>query len=367
MNERSSSWSYSNPVRIASGAGSFGRLRDLAPATGTVLLVTTAGFTRRGLTARIRLQLGEDRVLVHDSVTPNPELADLDHATVCFKAEPIRCIVALGGGSVMDVGKTLSVTLACDEKQPLHHVLRMGREHVWCKRMPVIAIPTTSGTGAEVTPFATIWDTVNHKKYSVAGEHVFPTHALIDPELTVTLPAQETLHTALDAISHALESLWNKNRTPISTAYSIQAITMAQQALPLILQEPGNLAERGRMQHASLLAGLAISQTRTAIAHSISYPLTTHFGVPHGLACSFTLPVLLKANIENLARQPHERNMLSALVELLDKLDLGSKIKEYASTADILALQGEMSTPGRADNFTFAVDINAVLTSTLER
>lgn len=344
------SWSHYNPVRVDFGAGALRRIASHVGSEGNVLLVTTEGFVRRGQAGAIADSLGTARTTVYSGVTPNPQLDELDQATARFSGlEPVA-IVALGGGSALDAGKTLSVTLPSGESNPLDRRLRGGQPQAWQRAIPVIAIPTTSGTGAEVTPFATVWDDVHHRKHSVAGDLIFPAVAILDPELTLSLPPQETLHTALDAISHSLESLWNRNRTPLSESFSAQALRLAIDALPVVLANPADLQARARMQQASMLAGMAISQTRTAIAHSISYPLTSHFGVPHGLACSFTLPNIIDRYLAE-QDEPNLAPLFMAARDLLRGLDLFSLLSRYASSAQIEALKGEMFQPGRADNY----------------
>ena len=289
-----SHWSFSNPVAIIAGVGCLSTLGTMLPETGNVLLVTTEGFTKRGLVQRIKDQCVNNDVIVYDEVTPNPELDELDRRIELYKNKSIEVIIALGGGSALDTAKVLSVGLHDELHNPLNSVLRSGAFHRWDKKVHLIAIPTTSGTGSEVTPFATVWDSTNHKKYSVAGDAVYPNCALLDPILTTTLPVEETINTALDSISHSLESLWNKNKTPISELYAKESLLLSIKALPIILSDGSNIEQRENLQKASLFAGIAISQTRTAIAHSISYPLTSHFNVPHGLACSFTLIEIIK-------------------------------------------------------------------------
>lgn len=352
MAESAVVWSHVNPVRVTAGIGALAHLPSLLPGQGTLLLVTSAGFTRRGVSQQLVEQIGSSRVLVYDEVMPNPEVDSLDHAAVRLREAKPTGIVALGGGSVMDTAKVLAVTLPSLLAQPLAEVFRSKSHPKWLQRLPVVAVPTTSGTGAEVTPFATVWDRTTRAKHSLAGECIYPAHALLDPELTLSLPHYETLFPALDAISHALESLWNKHRTPVSAALSLQALCLAVEALPLVLERPRNLKARARMQQASLLAGLAISQTRTAVAHSISYPLTSHFDVPHGLACSFILPELLRLNIPTLsADYPHQRSLFTALFDLLRGLHLHEYMAHYASAAQVAELEGAMSTKGRIDNF----------------
>ena len=343
-------------MRVVGGAGSSRSVGSLVPADGRVLLVTTPGATRRGTTHAIVEQLGAARVTVHDRVTPNPSLDDLDDATERLHGTAAQAIVAVGGGSALDSAKVLSVTLERGVERPLERALRGGERQAWASAVPVVAVPTTSGTGAEVTPFATVWDTATHRKHSVAGEALHPAVAVLDPELTLSLPAEETLVSGLDAISHALESLWNRNRTAVSVAYARQALALAGTALAAVRGDPSDLTERARMQEAALLAGLAISQTRTAIAHSVSYPLTARFGVPHGLACSFTLAELLKPNLDALVELTGDPHVMEAILELLGSLRLGERVRRYASLEGILAWESEMRTPERLSNFSGRLD-----------
>ena len=345
-----SNWIYYNPVKITAGAGALKQLPQLIP-SGRWLLITTAGFTRRGLTKHLQELLPAAELLIHDQVTPNPELDDLEQVTQTYRNQAIQGILAVGGGSVLDAAKVLAVTLPSELPTPLITTLRLGQKHVWKNKLPLIAVPTTSGTGAEVTPFATVWDQTEHKKYSVTGDPVFPDQVVLDPELTLSLPEQETLYTGLDAVSHALESLWNVNRSPVSSGFAIQALELAERALPQVLKVPSDLLARKAMQEASVLAGMAISQTRTALAHSISYPLTSHYGVPHGLACSFTLPRLITAYLTERPGCP-EQALFERLQTMLEGLNLDAHLAQYASQEQILALKGEMYHPDRAGNFT---------------
>lgn len=346
------SWSYYNPVRIDFGVGSFARLAKVdALATGKVLLVTTAGFVRRGQAAAIVGMLGADRVMVYAGVTPNPEIDDLDRAVREWRPHAPAAIVALGGGSAIDAAKALAVALPGDMHDPLDALLRRHCKIDRQATLPVVAIPTTAGTGSEVTPFATVWDGREHRKHSIAGDDVYPKAAIVDPELTLSLPVKESLYTALDAVSHSLESLWNRNRTPLSEGFSARALSDAVTALPAVLESPRDIEARTRMQQASLMAGMAISQTRTAIAHSISYALTSHFGVPHGLACSFTLPNIIEKYLREHREKPELVTLMRDARRMLLELDLGSHLGGYASQGQIESLKGEMLQPGRADNY----------------
>ena len=343
-------WFNHNPVCTTGGSGALKLLRTLVPSAGRLLLVTTEGFTRRGLTDKVINQLGRETVEVYDQVTPNPELKDLDLATEHLRPKNFAGIIAIGGGSVLDSGKILGVTLASELITPLNKVLRQGLKYNWDARLPVVAIPTTSGTGSEATSFAAVWDQSTHNKHSVAGENIYPAYALLDPELTMSMPPKVTLYSGLDAISHALESLWNKNCSPVTEAYAMQALSLANQALPIVLKQPNNLVQRNIMQQVGFLAGLAISQTHTAIAHAISYPLTSHYSVPHGLACSFTLPALIEWYMDTLHESIMQR-VIHKTFKMLKSLCLEIEIKKYLPDEDIYEYLGEMFQPGRAENY----------------
>jgi alcohol dehydrogenase len=156
-----------------------------------------------------------------------------------------------------------------------------------------------------VTSWATVWDTASGKKYSLARPDLYPEHAVVDPQLMLGKPRQLTISTGLDALSHALESLWNVNVNPLSAHHAVAAAREILVILPALAKDLQNLKLRTRMAQAALSAGLAFSNTRTAIAHSISYPLTLYYGVAHGIACSFTLPMVLRSvsDLEGLTRE----------------------------------------------------------------
>nr|WP_144684322.1 phosphonoacetaldehyde reductase [Desulfobotulus alkaliphilus] len=385
---RASYWNHYNPVRIIAGAGAINHIglcmEQFFPApdpsetgkqkhTGTILLLTSKGFTRRGAVDRLCGIIVSARpwvhMEIHDSVQPNPDMRDMESLTHKYKGHTISGIIAMGGGSVLDTGKVLSVLLphivANSEYAGLEDILCQGKKPHFFKKIPLIAIPTTAGTGAEVTPFATIWDALRHKKYSLSDNLVFPCHALSDPELTLSLPEEETVNTGLDALSHALESLWNINRTPLSEALAWQALYLGVKALPAVLEQPESIDKRAQMTHAALLSGLAISQTKTALAHSISYPLTSRFNIPHGLACSFTLAEMIRLSVKEKVFPVHYSALLKELIFLLESLGLKNRIGKYASFKDILNENEAMHTPERADNCIIKPDLIRLLKQSL--
>ena len=182
--------------------------------------------------------MGEKSFVLFDGVRPNPDLEDLEEALPTLGGEDIDTVIGIGGGSSLDAAKIFAVALQAKDNAALSRVFRDGMPAAWARDVTLITVPTTSGTGAEVTPFATLWDRRRSRKYSVSGDAVYPDLAVLDPMLTITLPPDQTLFTGLDATSHALESLWNVHRSPLSALFAVEALELAVDALPRVLEEP---------------------------------------------------------------------------------------------------------------------------------
>lgn len=354
-------WEFYNPVHLVAGSGVL-KLLPHHLGEGRVLLVTTAGFTKRGLTAALTDLVAGRQLTVLDSVKPNPTIDTLESDARQLRGLGIKQVVALGGGSAVDSAKVLSFLLAPESRDfSLRDHFEKGSALPGARPLPLTAIPTTAGTGSEVTPFATVWDLPEEKKYSLSSPRLFARTALLDPELTLTLPRDLTVATGLDALSHALESIWNRNAGPLTRLYALKAVALVFEALPDLVNALDNSGCRAKMMEASLLAGLAISGSRTALAHSISYPITARYGMPHGLACSFTLPAILEYNagaddgrLLEAARTlgfPAVAGFREALVELYRRLKVGDLVAQYITAeSDLAPLVPLMFTPGRADN-----------------
>ena len=344
-------WVHRQPVEIQAGpraSAGLGKYID----GHKVLLVTTEGLIRQGVVERLLATLPAADWLTL-TVSPNPELDYLDDAARLFQDKAVEAVVALGGGTAMDSAKALAAALAVEVGWTLdRHLNQKFAPPPLVAALPIYCLPTTAGTGAEVTHFATIWDMKRRKKLSLDDPWLYPKVAFLEPELTLSLPESQTRWGGLDAISHALESLWNRRASPVSLAWAREGLALALEALPQVLAAPDNLGARARLQQSSLLAGLAISQNKTALAHAVSYPLTVRFGVPHGLACSFTLTALAELVTESEAWcRPEDAVLADRAVELLEGQNLAGRLLAYVTPAEVLDLLAEMFTPGRADNF----------------
>lgn len=289
---------YRNPVAIRFGAGSVAELPDVL-ASRRAVLVTFPEAEGLGLVTRLRAILGAALVAMEDRIEPNPDISYLRAMYERFWREHSDCeaVVAVGGGSTIDTAKALMVGTASGRFEELIALLSKGAPFKPHRVKALIAVPTTAGTGSEVTPWATIWDRAAGKKHSLHLPETWPETAIVDPDLMLTLPNSITLQSGLDALSHALESIWNVNANPISDTFAVAAAREVLATLPALIDKPKDAQLRAQMALAALKAGLAFSNTKTALAHSISYEMTLRFGLPHGIACSFTLPMVLERAI----------------------------------------------------------------------
>lgn len=288
-------WTFHNPVRIHFGSGAFAALPGLIGQRRYALVTYPEPVFKE--TAAWLARAAHAPVLTVDDVKPNPDRADLARQAPRLAAaqQKPELIVAIGGGSVIDSAKVLAASNG--DFAPVWDVLTGKRPAASLSPLPIIAVPTTAGTGSEVTSWATVWDGDAGKKYSLAASSLYPAHAVLDPDLSVSCPKGLTVATGLDALSHALESVWNRNANPVSSGYAVAAVREILDTLPKLATRLDDKALRERMLKASMLAGLAFSNTKTAIAHSMSYPVTLHYGITHGIACSFTLPMVLRSVI----------------------------------------------------------------------
>lgn len=334
---------FHNPVDTRFGWGS---LQELAAITEhqSVALVTFPEARGLGLVDRIQALLGERLVYIIEDVQPNPDVAQLRDTYERFWQEAGDCqvVVAVGGGSAIDTAKALIVGTQTGRFDELLALLATGKPFVPPRSKLLIAAPTTAGTGSEVTPWATIWDSASHKKYSLHLDCTWPKVAIIDPQLMLTVPGGVTVSTGLDALSHALESVWNINANPVSDTFAVSAIEDILECLPLLRRDLSNKELRSRMALAALKAGLAFSNTKTALAHSISYEMTLNYGLPHGIACSFTLPLVLglawghdEARDKTLQRifGNNVNKAQAQLREFLHSLDVKTEFSDYGVTA----------------------------------
>lgn len=284
------------PTRVIFGEGVLAHLPLLhcvQSAKAIALFVGGKSLRASGHFAEIQQMLAGKNLHIIDGVPPEPSPTDVESATEQLRTHGIDCVVAVGGGSVMDLAK--AAALCAVQSLTVREVLG-GLATDFRRPVPIVAIPTTAGTGSEVTPFSVFWDKVEKKKYSVHHDYQYPTDALVDPLLTYSAPPAVTANTGMDAFTQACEAYWNKNHSPLSDDYALMAVRHIFTALPKAVQNGHDAAARSALSLGSLQAGLGFSNTRTTACHSISYPMTLHWNVAHGQAVGITLPDVLRLN-----------------------------------------------------------------------
>ncbi|MDP2173110.1 MAG: iron-containing alcohol dehydrogenase [Candidatus Cloacimonadaceae bacterium] len=271
------------PTRIFFGADALEQSRDHIQPLGRKALIVTgkAGAKQCGAldeTCALLDDLGS-KWSHFDEITENPVLEQVISGKKRFLQEDCDFLIGIGGGSPIDAAKAISLAAAND--LGIDDVYDVSR---FKKAYPIIAIPTTSGTGTETTQYSVLTDNAKQKKAGFGSELVFPSLAICVPRYTLSLPQNVTLNTGIDALSHLLEGIYSVKRNPLLYPLIQSGVKSIILNLPIALNEPGNLKVREELMRASLYGGMTIAHAGTTLQHSIGYPLTSLFGVPHGLA-----------------------------------------------------------------------------------
>lgn len=288
-------WDYLQPVKIHFGKGRLWEIKTIAKELGLTrgLLVAGPFFFRSGLAEKIIRESEGMIVASFGEISPNPDVTEVDACADVIRRENIGFVVALGGGSPMDCAKAVaSVALTEDSIRKYHGTgVALPEAH-----LPLIAIPTTAGTGSEVTCVSVLSDHANGKKAPIVSEGFYPAAAIIDPELTYTMPPQVTAGTGIDVLSHAIEGYWSKGHQPICDTLAIHAARLVFEYLFRAYENPQDEEAREKMCEASVIAGLAFTLPKTTSSHACSFPLTNIYRIPHGEACGLTLDHFIRIN-----------------------------------------------------------------------
>ena len=353
---------FHNPVFVEWGTPDLEWLPGLVRGRHAAL-VTTKGMEERGIVEQVRALINQAGLPVVANVQPNPTVASIrENAAILLENRDVEVIVALGGGSTIDTAKGIAAIASggfSGDWFASH--LREGAEFPAAFSPPsIIAIPTTAGTGSEVTMWGTVWDEDTGAKYSISHPRLYAERAVLVPELTATMPRDLTLYSALDALSHCMESIWNRRSNAVSEAFATAGITRILPNVDNVLRNPEDIDARRRLQEAALLGGLAISCTQTALAHSISYPLTSKLGMPHGLACGFTLPELMRFNAdaapERVLPIMHAMDADTVntaqvrLTRFFSDWEVRQHVSRYLDDEKARGMESDLLTPGRAEN-----------------
>jgi alcohol dehydrogenase class IV len=294
------------PTRIEFGVGALSRVGDRIAELGgsRVLLVTDPGLVAAGVVDQVTAVLDDAKreYVLFTEIEADPDVSSVEAGHKVFDAEGCDLIVAVGGGSSLDTGKAIALMTS----NPGHIRDYVGQGTPTVRGAPVIAVPTTAGTGSEATIWAVISEKGKHVKYGIGGPHLTADLALCDPSLSVSLPPRLTAVTGLDALAHALESYVNKATQPISEALSEKAMELVSTSLRRAVWGGDQIQARSDMLLASTIAAAAFNPTRLGLAHALAMPLGARAKIPHGDVISVLLPEVVKynlvGNLEKFAR-----------------------------------------------------------------
>jgi alcohol dehydrogenase len=290
------SFDHQPRTRLIFGINSVDRVGELTREIGArkILLVTDPGIVAAGHAERVRakLEAAGIQVTVFDRARENPTTKCVDDCLAVARVAAIDAIVGLGGGSSMDTAKGCNFLLTNGGRMSDYWGVGKASKPM----LPLIAIPTTAGTGSECQSAALIMEEKTHQKMACLDPKAAARIAILDPGLTLSQPARVTTCAGVDAIAHALETAVSTQRNAVSLMYSRQAFMLCMTSLPEILGKPDNLAARGQMLLGAALAGLAIENSMLGAAHAAANPLTAHYGIVHGQAVGMMLPFVVRYN-----------------------------------------------------------------------
>lgn len=335
-------WDYLQPVTIRFGKGRVKEIKEIARFLDCKRGILVAGpfFFKSGLAEKIMSDSEGMLVASFGDISPNPDVTEVDACADIIRKNNIEFVVVVGGGSPMDCAKAAaSVALTNDSIRKYHGTgVSLPEEH-----LPLIAIPTTAGTGSEVTCVSVLSDHANGKKAPIVSNGFYPVAAIIDPELTYTMPSAVTAGTGIDVLSHAIEGYWSKGHQPICDTLAIHAADLVFKYLFRAYENPNDEEAREKMCEASVIAGLAFTLPKTTSSHACSFPLTNIYHIPHGEACGLTLDyfVRLNAHGEGSERVQYLANKLGfadadkladAIYEIKKSLNLRCDLKDLKLT-----------------------------------
>ena len=267
-----------------------------------LLLLSDAGLAAIGLVDQMAetLRAAGWRVMTFTGVQGNPTVRDVEAAVARAREADAQALVALGGGSVIDVGKAAGLLLSHEGGYAGY---QFGGQPITRPILPLIAVPTTAGTGSEMTKVTVIEDEETRFKKGVLSPYLFARAAVLDPALTLSLPPHLTAATGVDVVGHALEAYMGRRANPITDALALDALRRAYQYLPRATHQGDDLAARQEMMLASAMAGLAFDQSGLGLIHSLAGPVAGHYGLHHGLCVGLLLPTGLAYNLPALGEK----------------------------------------------------------------
>ena len=346
---------FYSPTRIIFGEGSLKRVGEEARKFGEKVLIVTgkSSSKKAGSLDEVVNSLTSHnlRVEVFNKVEPDPSVETVEEGAKFAKKCAVEVVIGLGGGSSMDAAK--GIALLMTNKGSITDYF--GTDKVKEPAIPVIAIPTTAGTGSEVTKYAVVTERKKMLKQIIGSFHISPVLAILDPMLTLSMPASLTANTGADALSHAIESYVCTKANPVSDILALESIRLIAEALPGAVSQPENIEVRKKMLFASSIAGIALTSSGAGIIHGMGYSITLYYGAPHGLANALLMPEAMEFNlvanpskykniaaamgkkVEGLLEKDAARLSVVAVRELSEKIGIPRGLKEIGVKEESLA------------------------------
>ena len=308
-------WDYLQPVKIHFGKGRVKEIKEIARELGCErgLLVAGPFFFKSGFAEKVIKESEGMIVASFGDVSPNPDVVEVDACAEVIRQKNIGFVVALGGGSPMDCAKAAaSVALTSDSIRKYHGTgVAMPEKH-----LPLIAVPTTAGTGSETTLAAVITDAETRHKYAINDFPLIPRYAVLDPKVTLSLPPFITATTGMDALTHAVEAYIGNSTTPGTRKNALDAVRLIFENLDTAYTDGNNIEARRNMLRASYFAGCAFTKSYVGYVHAIAHSLGGKYNVPHGLANAVILPMVLETYGDSIT---HKLRNLAVTAGLCDK------------------------------------------------
>lgn len=339
--------------KLVMGNGAIKELPNLVEklACKKPLIVTDQGIVKAGIDQLVKKIFQENKIAFacFEDVESDPKIEIVFDCLNKAKSENCDLIVGLGGGSSLDIAKVTAVLMT--NGGDLNAYIGIG--NIPKAGIPTIMIPTTSGTGSEVTPIAILSDKKEQLKKGIVSEFLYPKYALIDPELTVSLPPHVTAYTGIDALTHAIEAYTNRFSQPFVDTFALEAIRLIGANLRMAVSNGKNLNARYNMALGSLYGGMCLGPVNTAAVHALAYPLGGMFNVPHGVANSLLLPYVMKVNLES--NYLKFANIAKALGEKTERLPIEAAallaidaVTKLSSDIGIISKMSELGIPESA-------------------
>jgi alcohol dehydrogenase len=335
-------FSVYQPTRVVFGDGTVGELALECKRLGIerAMIVTDRVMRERtDVVARVEKALGARLGAIYDGVIPDTGVACIDEGARQAKEHGCDGLISVGGGSSIDTAKGMAIVMTEGGSIRDHQ----GASRLSRRQTPHIAVPTTAGTGSEVSLYIVVKDERAHEKMHFMDDRIIPDAAVLDPSVTLAMPAQLTAATGMDALTHAVEAYTSINKNPIADGLALQAMRLIAHHLPRAVTDPNDKVARGQMLIAANIAGMAFNSTGVGLVHAMAHVVGARHGVHHGTANAICLPHVIRFNADELGA--YYRDVAEALG--VDARDLGDEMAGEAAAQAVAHLSAKVKLPSK--------------------